>query len=58
MNHDTLVNALLTLGFDFGWVVTDGVIELWENDKPQPTDAELIAAGWIKTESPEEAPEE
>ena len=58
MNHDTLVNALLTLGFDSGWVVTDGIIELWENDEPQPTEAELIAAGWIKPEPAQEANEE
>ena len=43
MSHDSLVQALLTLGFNGGWLVTDGVIELWERDEPQPTEAELLA---------------
>jgi hypothetical protein len=27
---------LLDAGFDSGWVVSDGVIILWENDKNPP----------------------
>ena len=45
MNHKSVVDALIALGFNSGWVVTDGKIALWENDAPQPTKAELIAAG-------------
>ena len=47
MSHETLVKALLDLGYDSGWVITDGVVSLWENPKPRPTDAELKAAGWV-----------
>jgi len=45
MNHKSIVDALIELGFNSGWVVNDGKIELWENNTPQPTKAELIAAG-------------
>lgn len=46
------------MGFDYGWIATEHEICLWEHDDPQPTEAELIAAGWIKPEPAEEAPEE
>jgi len=51
MTFSTIAQALSKLGFTNGWAASeaDGII-LWENDKPQPTDAELIAAGWIKPE--------
>jgi hypothetical protein len=45
MNHKSVIEALTALGFTSGWVVTNGKIELWENSAPQPTKAELIAAG-------------
>ena len=51
MNHKSVVDALIKLGFNQGWVVTAGNIELWENDAPQPTKAELIAAGAFKEEA-------
>jgi hypothetical protein len=44
MTHEQVVEALLALGFTSGWVVTDGVITLWENDEPQPTESQLEAA--------------
>jgi hypothetical protein len=56
----TIATALNNLGFVEGWAAneTEGIV-LWENDAPQPTQAELIAAGWIKPEPiAEEAPEE
>lgn len=45
----TIVTALASLGFDYGWVVNDvdGIV-LWERDEPQPTEEELVAAGWVK----------
>lgn len=60
MIESTIVKALNALGFVDGWAAneTDGII-LWENGAPQPTEAQLIAAGWIRPESmPEEATEE
>lgn len=44
MTHKEIVTALLNLGFTTGWVVNDVEIVLWENDEPQPTEAELKAA--------------
>ena len=59
MTESTICLALLSLGFDNGWAASeaDGII-LWERDEPQPTEAELIAAGWIKPKIAQEAPEE
>lgn len=59
MIEPTITKALKTLGFNDGWAANeaDGII-LWERDEPQPTEAELIAVGWIKPEFAEEAPEE
>jgi hypothetical protein len=55
----TIENAIKSLGFEFGWAANEanGIL-YWERDEPQPTEAELIAAGWIKPEPAEEAPEE
>jgi hypothetical protein len=50
MTEMTIQTALLSLGFDSGWVVSEHGIILWENEQPQPTEAELIAAGWVKAE--------
>lgn len=51
MTFSTIAQALHYLGFVNGWAANeiDGII-LWENDTPQPTEAELIAAGWVKPE--------
>lgn len=48
MNELTIVKALKNLGFPEGWAVTEKEILVWENDSPQPTEAELIEAGWEK----------
>lgn len=53
MNEPSLVTALISLGFTDGWVISGDTIVLWENTAPQPTETELINAGWIK---PDEAP--
>jgi hypothetical protein len=48
MNELTISKALIALGFETGWAVNEHGIILWENTEPQPTETELIAAGWIK----------
>lgn len=48
MMRMTIETALETLGFPEGWAASDHGIILWENPEPQPTEQELIAAGWIK----------
>ena len=55
----TIVHALTKLGVTDGYAANerDGIV-LWQHDEPQPTEAELIAAGWIKPEPDPEAPEE
>lgn len=53
MTEPTLATALIALGFTDGWAISGDIIVLWENDAPQPTEAELTAAGWVK---PDEAP--
>jgi hypothetical protein len=47
----TITTALNSLGFIEGWAASEqnGII-LWLNEENQPTEAELIAAGWIKPE--------
>jgi len=47
----TITTALNSLGFIEGWAASeqDGII-LWLNEEKQPTEAELIAAGWVKPE--------
>lgn len=49
MIDSTISLALQSLGFVDGWAANEanGII-LWERDEPQPTDEELVAAGWIK----------
>lgn len=55
----TLDEVLRQMGFDTDWVIDDFGIVLWERSETQPTELQLIAAGWIKPEpTPEEAPEE
>jgi hypothetical protein len=48
MNELTIKIALNKLGFESGWAASEYGIILWENTEPQPTEKELIAAGWIK----------
>jgi hypothetical protein len=45
----TITTALKSLGFPEGWAASekDGIL-IWENSEPQPTEAELLAAGWVK----------
>lgn len=50
MNQLTIVVAIQSLGFDGGWVASEDGIILWERDEPQPTEEELVAAGWVKPE--------
>ncbi len=58
MNDPTIIVALKSLGFENGWVVNEHGIVHWDGPQPQPTEAELIAAGWIKPEVAQEAPQE
>ena len=44
MTHQDVIDALHALGFPKGWSVTGTEITFWENDEPQPTEAELKAA--------------
>lgn len=55
----SIVIALNKLGFEQGYACNDvaGII-LWDRPEPQPTESELIAAGWIKPVPAEEATEE
>ena len=56
---NSISDALVALGFDGGWAVANNQIIIWERNEPQPTEADLIAAGWIKPQPiAEEAPEE
>jgi hypothetical protein len=56
---NSISDALVALGFDGGWAVANNQIIIWDRPEPQPTEAELIAAGWIKPEpTPEETPTE
>lgn len=59
MNISPIVQYLLAKGYTDGWACNDveGIV-VWERDEPQPTEAELVAAGWIKPEPAEEASEE
>lgn len=52
MIDSTISLALQSLGFLDGWAANeaDGII-LWQRDEPQPTEEELIAAGWVKPAS-------
>jgi hypothetical protein len=51
MNELTISKALIALGFESGWVTSEYGIILWENTEPQPTEAELIKAGWVKPDA-------
>lgn len=53
MTEPTLVTALIALGFTDGWAISGDTIILWENDAPQPTEAELVKAGWVKPKKAE-----
>ena len=44
----TITKALNSLGFTKGWAATEHGIIFWENTEPQPTEAELVKAGWVK----------
>jgi SRSO17 transposase len=44
MTQNEIIKALLSLGFNSGWVVDDSGIVLWENDVKQPTESELQKA--------------
>jgi hypothetical protein len=51
MNELTIETALKSLGFLSGWAATEHGIILWLNKEPQPTEAELIKAGWVKPDA-------
>lgn len=36
MTHDEACDLLLENGFDSGWVLTGGVLILWEHDQDPP----------------------
>ena len=44
MTNEQIVNGLTQLGFNSGWVVSNEEIILWENDAPQPSEADILAA--------------
>lgn len=56
-NTNSLGDILVKLGFDYGWATANEKIVLWERDDAQPTEAELIAAGWVKPASDVDAGE-
>lgn len=47
----TIAEVLNQMGFIDGWAAdhNKGII-LWLRDEPQPTEEELVAAGWVKPE--------
>jgi hypothetical protein len=49
MNTMTITTALHSLGFTEGWAASeqDGIL-IWLNEEKQPTEAELVKAGWVK----------
>jgi hypothetical protein len=47
----TIIKALIALGFESGFAATEHGIILWDNEKKQPTEAELIKAGWVKPDA-------
>ena len=52
MIEPTICTALTALGFVGGYAANDDLgIILWVRDEPQPIEAELIAAGWLKPAS-------
>lgn len=44
MTNQQIAQALNFLGFPSGWVIVGGVITVWENPEPQPTEKELEVA--------------
>lgn len=51
MNQLSIIKALEVLGFVDGFAASEATgIVLWERDEPQPTEEELVAAGWVKPE--------
>jgi hypothetical protein len=48
----TITTALHSLGFTEGWAASesDGIL-VWLNEEKQPTEAELIKAGWVKPDA-------
>ena len=44
MSHKKIVEGLLQLGFNSGWVASGEEIILWENPEPQPTMQEILKA--------------
>lgn len=44
MKNREIVNGLVQLGFDSGWVVNGEEIILWENPQPQPTIEAILEA--------------
>ena len=44
MANKEIINGLLQLGFNSGWVISSEEITLWENPEPQPTMEEILEA--------------
>ena len=44
MANKEIVNGLLQLGFNSGWVISGEEITLWENPEPQPTIEAILEA--------------
>ena len=55
MNELTIITALKKLGFEGGWAASEYGIIFWENEEPQPTEAALVKAGWVKQTPTSEA---
>lgn len=55
MTDKEIINGLLQLGFNSGWVVSENEIKLWENSEPQPTSKQISDASklWQNTEQAE-----
>jgi hypothetical protein len=49
----TIITALNALGFESGWAANEHGITFWGNTEPQPTEAQLTAAGWVKPKDEE-----
>jgi hypothetical protein len=54
-----LNEVLIQMGFDSGWVASEeqGIV-LWERQESQPTEKELIGAGWVKAQPQTKEPTE
>jgi hypothetical protein len=52
MINQEIENGLKQLGFNYGWVITNNEITLWENAAPQPTEQEIQEAAdlWEQTQ--------